>query len=91
MCNGHVTVILSVPGTADFTPMQVIKEVDFWLLFLVFAVGSGAGLMVINNIGSIRLTFGGTEGDVTQTSLVITLSVCNFVGRLLFGYLSDRL
>lgn len=47
--------------------------------------------MVINNIGSIRLTFGGDSGDETQTFLVVAFSACNFLGRLSFGFLSDRL
>lgn len=47
--------------------------------------------MVINNIGSLRLTFGGTEGDNTQIAMVTLLSVCGFVGRIGFGWLSDFL
>ena len=48
-------------------------------------------MMVINNIGSIRLTFGGDSGDETETFLIVVFSASNFFGRLAFGFLSDRL
>lgn len=61
-------------------------------MFLLLLLGSGAGLMVINNLGSIYLTFEGSEaGDFKQSSLVTVLSLSNFSGRIVFGLLSDRL
>jgi len=74
----------------NLTPFQMMKQADFWLLFVCLTFGSGAGMMVINNIGSIRLTFGGDSGDETQTFLIVAFSTCNFLGRLAFGFLSDR-
>jgi hypothetical protein len=47
--------------------------------------------MVINNIGNIRLTFGGKTGDFEGSMLVGALSICNFIGRITFGLLSDKL
>jgi len=52
-------------------------------------LGTGAGLTVINNVGEVVLSLGGTNGD--QNIFVKLLSVCSCVGRITFGISSDLL
>ena len=69
---------------------EILIQRKFWILYSAFVVGTGCGLLIINNIGSIWISIGGIEKDTLHLSLVITLSISNFVGRLLFGILSDK-
>eukprot|EP01119_Soliformovum_irregulare_P025551 TRINITY_DN949_c1_g2_i3.p1 TRINITY_DN949_c1_g2~~TRINITY_DN949_c1_g2_i3.p1 ORF type:complete len:342 (-),score=100.95 TRINITY_DN949_c1_g2_i3:674-1699(-) len=83
----------SVPKMTEYnaTTFQMVKTLTFWLIYIAFLVSAGVGLMVINNIGSVRLTLGGKKGDSLQNISVILLSLFSFFGRLTFGFLSDRL
>jgi hypothetical protein len=38
--------------TPDITGLQLLKEMEFYLLFLMLGVFTGIGLMTINNIGN---------------------------------------
>ncbi len=33
------------------TPLQCVASIDFWMLFLVNGISSGAGLTLLNNLG----------------------------------------
>lgn len=35
----------------EMTPWECLKSIDFWMLFLVNGVASGAGLTLLNNLG----------------------------------------
>jgi hypothetical protein len=41
-----------VPHGPYFAPLQCAASLDFWLLFIVFGIGAGCGLMLINNLGA---------------------------------------
>jgi hypothetical protein len=45
----------------------------------------------MNNIGDVHLSFGGKEGDKFLSILIGLLSLSSFLGRLVFGAISDRL
>ena len=36
----------------EMAPLQCARSLDFWLLFLVFGIGAGCGLLFINNVGA---------------------------------------
>ena len=36
----------------DLSPLQCAASLDFWLLFLIFGMGAGCGLLFINNVGA---------------------------------------
>lgn len=66
-------------------------QYSFWAMFVCFILGTGGGLMVINNIGNISKSLnGGIEDPDSIVLLVLTLSLCNGAGRILMG-LSDYL
>lgn len=72
----------------DSSPLRMFLSLDFALLILSCCSAIGSGLLVINNLGSIVLSYNGQDGD--QNIPVIVLSLCNCFGRMLFGVLSDR-
>jgi hypothetical protein len=65
----------------------MIKDVRFWCLCVAHFFGTGAGQLYINVLGSWYASLGGAPGG--QSTAVIVLSVCNALGRLYIGLLSD--
>ncbi|KAK4420116.1 hypothetical protein Salat_2424500 [Sesamum alatum] len=71
----------------DFTFTEAMIKADFWLLFLVFFVGVGSGVTVLNNLAQI-----GIAQYMHDTKVLLSLfSFCNFVGRLGGGVISEYL
>lgn len=68
----------------NFTPGEMLKTWQFYVLWFIYACGAGAGLMVI----SIAKTFGKAEAGVIA---VVALGVGNGAGRIVAGILSDKL
>eukprot|EP00253_Pinus_taeda_P018556 PITA_18556 len=69
----------------DFNFRQALVKADFWLLFVVFFCGVGSGVTVLNNLAQIGLA----EGYQNITILLTIIGVCNFVGRLGGGVVSE--
>jgi hypothetical protein len=67
----------------EFTMLEAVATLDFWILFVAFLFSSGAGLILINNLGQIVPAIGGQKGD--EDTYVSILSVCNCIGRLACG------
>jgi hypothetical protein len=44
----------SAEPPTDYTLRQAVGTLDFWLLFVVFSIGAGCGLQLINNLGVSR-------------------------------------
>ena len=74
----------------DFTPGEVLRVPHFWLLWAIYAIGAGAGLMVIGKMAKIVGTQAGL-GAETAAILVSVLAIGNGGGRVLAGMLSDRI
>ncbi|KAF3788123.1 NUCLEAR FUSION DEFECTIVE 4 protein [Nymphaea thermarum] len=69
----------------DFMFREAIIKADFWLLFLVYFLGVGSGVTVLNNLAQI-----GTALGANDTSILLSLfSFCNFIGRLGGGAVSE--
>eukprot|EP01112_Ceratiomyxa_fruticulosa_P009731 TRINITY_DN2550_c0_g4_i1.p1 TRINITY_DN2550_c0_g4~~TRINITY_DN2550_c0_g4_i1.p1 ORF type:complete len:477 (+),score=79.72 TRINITY_DN2550_c0_g4_i1:191-1621(+) len=68
-------------------PFQLFVNIEFLALLYTFLCITGPGLMVINNVGTISQSLGGDP--TTENNLVIVLSIANFLGRFIFGSLSD--
>ncbi|GAA6039131.1 hypothetical protein JCM8097_005341 [Rhodosporidiobolus ruineniae] len=82
--------------------LALLRELDFYLIFLFNGLCAGIGLCYINNLGSVvrSLALSSTTPlsppspaslALTQSRLVSLLSFCNFLGRLLSGFGSDYL
>jgi OFA family oxalate/formate antiporter-like MFS transporter len=74
----------------DFSPGEMLKTWQFYLLWFMYACGAGAGLMVISV--AQKLGAGKTIGDwEAGTIIVVTLAIGNGAGRIAAGMLSDKL
>ncbi len=81
---------------AHYSPWAMISTPTFWLLYLMFVVVAGSGLMATAQIaliakdygvGSRILVFGATTISVT----LIFDSIMNGAARPFFGWVSDRI
>ncbi|KAJ4754417.1 Major facilitator superfamily protein [Rhynchospora pubera] len=69
----------------DFNFRQALVKADFWLLFMVYFLGVGSGVTVLNNLAQIGIAAG-----VDDTTILLSVfSFCNFVGRLGGGGVSE--
>ncbi|KAL4584585.1 hypothetical protein LXL04_009189 [Taraxacum kok-saghyz] len=69
----------------DFTFREAIVKADFWLLWLVYFLGVGSGVTVLNNLAQIGVSLGFND----TTTLLSLFSFCNFLGRLGGGVVSE--
>lgn len=85
-------------GGDDFTPDEMLKTPQFYMIFFTFAVSAGAGLM---SIGLMKLypmealqASGYTPLEasaIAGTAMAIFFSVANGVGRIAWGTISDKI
>lgn len=69
----------------DFTLLQALRQVDFWLIFISLVLGVGSGITVIDNLGQICYSLG-----YNNTKIFVSLiSISNFLGRVAGGYFSE--
>jgi OFA family oxalate/formate antiporter-like MFS transporter len=71
----------------ELTPSQVLGRGSFWLLWLLFFIGAGAGLMVIGSISGMAKH---SMGDMAFIAVVL-LALGNAGGRVVAGILCDRI
>ncbi len=81
------------PGAANgkkenFTPGEMMKTWQFYLLWFMYACGSGAGLMIIGILAPMAKEQAGIELGFI---LVAALAVGNGGGRILAGMVSDKI
>lgn len=80
---------VAIAKQVDFEPRQTVKTWQFYFLWVTFAFGSGAGLMVIGNLASIVAD---QIGLVAISAIAVSvLAIGNGAGRVLYGMLSDRI
>lgn len=72
----------------DYTPSEMVKTPQFYLLWLMFLFGSSAGLMIIGHLATITKVQGGLSLGYI---FVAVLAVANAGGRIFFGWLSDKI
>jgi OFA family oxalate/formate antiporter-like MFS transporter len=84
---GSTPALAAAARKADFTPAEVLRTWQFYLLWFMLVCGAGAGLMVISKlVKMVEVQTGVTLGFV----LVAILALGNGGGRILAGMLSDR-
>jgi len=76
-------------GGADFSTGDMFKTPQFYLIWISYLFGSAAGLMIIANALPIAKVQGLSEA--LAASAVMTVSVFNAAGRLIWGTVSDKL
>jgi OFA family oxalate/formate antiporter-like MFS transporter len=71
----------------DFTPGEVLRTWQFYVLWFLLVCGAGAGLMIISKLAKmVEVQAGLTLGFM----LVAILALGNGGGRIAAGFLSDR-
>ncbi|KAJ6932386.1 hypothetical protein NC651_007966 [Populus alba x Populus x berolinensis] len=70
----------------DFKIREALVKADFWLLWVVYFLGVGSGVTILNNLAQIGVAFG-----LEDTTILLALfSFCNFVGRIGSGAVSEH-
>jgi nitrate/nitrite transporter NarK len=89
---GYVAGPRPAPGSTpaavvNAAPSEVLRQPAFWLLWGIYFIGAGAGLMVIGSISGMAKKSLGDQAFLA----VALLAVGNAGGRILAGSLSDRI
>jgi len=71
----------------DVTPSQMLKSPNFYILWFIFFIGSGVGLMVISSIAGMA------KKSLPNAAFlaVAIMAVGNAGGRIVAGILSDKI
>ncbi len=78
-------------GKTDANPSEMVKTLEFWLLWGMFVMAAAAGLMTIGNVKSFVQAQNVTIDAVMAASIAGILSIFNAAGRIVWGAASDRL
>jgi nitrate/nitrite transporter NarK len=71
----------------DAKPSEVFRKGSFYIIWCIFFIGAGAGLMVIGSVAGMAQR---SMGETAFIAVAI-LAVGNAAGRILAGVLSDRI
>jgi MFS transporter, OFA family, oxalate/formate antiporter len=77
----------TAPVGPDFSPGEMMKTGTFYKLWVIFCVGSGAGLMIIGGVAGMAKSGMGSMAWV----VVALMAVGNASGRVVAGILSDKI
>ena len=88
---GELKVAAAAPvRKEDFSPTEILRTWQFYVLWFMYACGAGAGLMIIS-VAS-KLGAGKHIGSLAAgTIIVVTLAIGNGAGRIVAGLVSDKL
>ncbi|MCJ7775279.1 MAG: MFS transporter, partial [Desulfobulbaceae bacterium] len=71
----------------DISPSEIMKKPDFYILWFIYFIGAGAGLMVI---GSVAGMASASMGELAFLVVAI-LAIGNAGGRIIAGIISDKI
>jgi predicted MFS family arabinose efflux permease len=77
----------SKPATTNSTPGEILRTPGFYVLWAIYFIGAGAGLMVIGSISGMAKK---SMGELAFVAVAI-MAIGNAGGRILAGSLSDRI
>ncbi len=75
------------PVASGATPAEVLRTPLFWVLWVIYLIGSGAGLMVISSVSGMAKKSMGSQAFIA----VAVMAIGNAGGRVLAGMLSDKI
>ena len=73
--------------SASSTPGEMLRSPTFYLLWLVYFIGAGAGLMVISSVSGMAKKSMGANAFIA----VAVMAIGNAGGRIIAGILSDKI
>lgn len=68
-------------------PGEILRQPTFWILWLIYFIGAGAGLMVISSVSGMAKK---SMGDLAFVAVAI-MAIGNAGGRIVAGILSDKI
>ena len=68
-------------------PGEILRQPTFWLLWVIYFIGSGAGLMVISSVSGMAKK---SMGELAFVAVAV-MAIGNAGGRIVAGLLSDRI
>lgn len=74
----------------EFTPGEMLKTRTFYLMWVGYALGCSAGLMVISQLVPFAKSVGVAAAALSTMTLVVG-AVGNAGGRILSGWMSDKM
>ncbi len=83
--NAHVSAVNE--KIKDYSPTEMLRTPQFYMLWFMYACGAGAGLMIIAKLAAIAKIQASIELGFI---LVAVLAIGNGAGRVLAGVISDR-
>lgn len=75
------------PVAINAMPREILRQPTFWLLWVIYFIGSGAGLMVISSMSGMAKK---SMGELAFVAVAI-MAIGNAGGRIIAGTLSDRI
>lgn len=81
---------VSRPAAADVTPGQMLKKTTFWLYYVWAIAVSAAGLALISQASGVVWQASADQTAASVATIVGLISICNAVGRVLFGGMYDK-
>ena len=75
------------PLAVNATPGQILRQSNFWVLWVIYFIGAGAGLMVISSVSGMAKKSMGNLAFVA----VAVMAIGNAGGRVAAGILSDKI
>lgn len=80
----------SAAAARQFTPGEMLRTPTFYLMWVGYALGCSAGLMVISQLVPFAKSVGIAAAELSTMTLVVG-AVGNGMGRILSAWMSDRL
>ncbi|MDR3456409.1 MAG: OFA family MFS transporter [Verrucomicrobiae bacterium] len=74
-------------AAASSTPAEMLRSPMFYLLWLIYFIGAGAGLMVISSVSGMAKKSMGVNAFIA----VAVMAIGNAGGRIVAGILSDKI
>lgn len=76
------------PVVHEYSPMEVLRKPQFYIVMFTFMFACMGGLMMIGFAKPIAVAKGLAE---TATVGVLAITLCNSLGRLFWGFVSDKI
>ena len=82
------TAVARAAGTEEFSVAEALQTRQFWLLWLMLFLNVSAGIMIISQASPMGQQLVGLTA-VKAAGIVLTLSICNAIGRVFWAFVSD--
>ncbi len=79
-----------VAASVDFDTSQMTKTTTFFIVWIIFMIGAGAGLMVIGYARQIAEVIGGLVGPAAVLAVQV-MGIGNAIGRPIMGTVCDKI